>query len=280
MPATHRHRRRNDGAGAFVSCCIAGLLLGLCSAAGLAADSSHPPSRAPTIALIVDDLGDKLVEGERAVALPGPIACAFLPRTPYAAQLAERAHVARKEVMLHLPMQSVEARPLGPDGLTLDMTRGELVATLSDALDSLPHVSGVNNHMGSLLTRHPGHMLWVMQELRRRGDLFFIDSRTTAATVAQQIAAETGVPNLRRNVFLDADRAPASIRAQFARLLAIARREGIALGIGHPYPETLAFLEQALPQLSAGEHVKLVSVRALIAAQQRRPQVWQASLSH
>ena len=65
--------------------------------------------------------------------------------------------------------------------------------------------TGVNNHMGSLLTRHPGHMLWLMRTLQQHGEnpLFFVDSRTTVATVARRLAVENGVPNTDRNVFLD-----------------------------------------------------------------------------
>jgi len=106
-------------------------------------------------------------------------------------------------------------------------------------------------------------MLWVMRDLDRHGNLFFIDSRTTVMTVAQQVADENGVPNLRRDVFLDDDLSAAAIAYQFDRLEALARRQGWALAIGHPHPATLSYLEKRLPRLRA-EGVRLVPVSYLI----------------
>ncbi len=232
----------------------------------------------PAISIIIDDLGKRLVTGRRAVQLPGAVALAFLPRADYSAVLARAAHRAHKEVMLHLPMQSVDNRPLDDGALRLDMTESQFVQTLREGLDAVPHVTGINNHMGSLLTRHPGHMLWLMRELRRHGRMYFIDSRTTDATVARRVAQETGVPSSERNVFLDNEARPQAIAAQFSRLLRLAHRHGSALAIGHPYPQTLSFLERELPKL-AQRGARLVPVSELIRLQQEEEQTWQASLS-
>ncbi|HHM04254.1 MAG TPA: divergent polysaccharide deacetylase family protein [Gammaproteobacteria bacterium] len=234
---------------------ILGLVSGWC-----AADDATPQ---PLIAIIIDDLGDSLTQGRRAIALPGPVAYAVLPRTPHARHLAQLAHSRNKEVMLHLPMEATSERPLGAGGITLNMNQTELVKTLEQDLADVPHVVGINNHMGSLVTRHPGHMLWLMREINRLGNLFFIDSRTTRATVAEQVADEVGVPNLRRDVFLDADPDPAAIASEFMRLVRLAHRRGMALGIGHPYPTTLAFLQRQLPYLDA-YGVRMVPVSTLV----------------
>ena len=150
----------------------------------------------PLIALIIDDIGDNLRLGLRATRLPGNVTCAFLPRTTFARKLAKSAHKRNKEVMLHLPMESEEGKAPGPGALTLDMTRSEFINTVESDLESIPYATGINNHMGSLITQHPGDMRWLMQVIRRHGNLFFVDSRTTEFTVAQQVAQETGVPNL------------------------------------------------------------------------------------
>jgi polysaccharide deacetylase 2 family uncharacterized protein YibQ len=127
------------------------------------------------------------------------------------------------------------------------------------ALDAVPHARGVNNHMGSELTEHPLQMGWVMQTLLRR-DLYFVDSRTSAATVAASTAADFSVPHLSRSVFLDNDRDAAAIDHFFRRLLARAEVDGVAVGIGHPYPETAAYLRQAIPRLRCrGVRLALVS---------------------
>jgi len=221
----------------------------------------------PAIAVIIDDIGDNLEFGARAVALPGAVTCALLPHTAHAAQLAEEAHRNGKEVMLHLPMESEDGRDPGPGALTLDMSRDEFLRTFRDDLATVPYAAGVNNHMGSLVTRQPGQMAWLMHELRRRGDLYFVDSRTTRATVAQRIAEETVVPNLRRDVFLDDVQDEEAIARQFRRLLALARRHGSAVAIGHPHAVTLAFLERQLPTLAV-QGIQLLPVSDVIRLQQ------------
>lgn len=204
----------------------------------------------------------------------------FLPQTPFARRLAISAHGQGKEVMLHLPMESVAHRPLGPGGVTLHMTRGEFMRTVSAGLASLPYVRGVNNHMGSLLTRHPGHMGWLMSAMEDFGPLYFVDSRTTAETVARQIAEEHHIPHRDRDVFLDNARIPALIRTQLKKLLERARHRGTAVGIGHPYPETLAVLEQMLPRLGSEYGIRLVPVSELFEdPHDRSPKLWHASLS-
>jgi hypothetical protein len=165
-----------------------------------------------------------------------------------------------------------------PGELRLDMSRRVFMDTLRKNVEAIPHLSGINNHRGSLLTRHPGHMGWLMEYIQGRGSLFFVDSRTTAATVAQQLAGEFGIPNIERKVFLDNERDSQAIAAQFRQLLAIARREGTALGIGHPYPETLDLLRHELVRL--GEYnTQLVPVSHLIEIRNGGTPTWQASLS-
>ena len=234
----------------------------LATGAAQSQDQFAPPTP-PFIAIIIDDVGDKLSAGLRIVRLPAPVAIAFLPHTHYASRLAQVAHLRNKEVMLHLPMQAEDGASPGPGAITLDMAEEDVLRTLEQNLASIPHVVGINNHMGSLLTSDPDHMLWLMRAIKRRGDLFFVDSRTTVATVAQEVAMKSDVPTLRRNVFLDNDPVPAAIAEQFERLLVIARRQGGALAIGHPHTATLDFLEQRLPQL-AREGIHVVSVGELL----------------
>jgi polysaccharide deacetylase 2 family uncharacterized protein YibQ len=168
--------------------------------------------------------------------------------------------------MLHLPMESHAGNRLGPGALTLHMTEEGFRRTLKESLDSIPHVAGLNNHMGSLLTRHPGAMGWLMSGMREYGDLFFIDSRTTLETVAEQVAQEHQVPVARRNVFLDNNRNPAAIDRQFRQLVRLARRQGYAIGIGHPYKETMEVLKKELPRLEA-EGIRLVHTSELVQLQ-------------
>ena len=208
-------------------------------------------------------MGDQLEAGIRAIQLPGSVTYAFLPHTPHSQQLANTAYEQGKEVMLHLPMQAITAKALGPGGLTLNMSRAQFHDTLLSDLASIPHVVGINNHMGSLLTRHPGHMQWLMEEIKQHNNLYFIDSRTTNRTVAYQLAQEQHVPSRQRDVFLDDDARPDAVIHQFTRLIEKASREGSAIGIGHPYESTLQVLAVMIPEL---EHldIELVPVSQLV----------------
>lgn len=235
-------------------------------------------ARAATIAIIIDDLGYAQRPSKRAVDLPGAVTLAFLPHTPYAYQLAERARREGKETMLHLPMQSIAPHALGPGGLTLAMARADFARTLRDDLSSLPPVAGINNHMGSLLTQHPGDMDWLMRDIASIGGLYFVDSRTTASSVALVEARRMGIPATSRNIFLDATPNDAAfVRRQLAELIRQARRRGTAVAIGHPYRATLKVLKAQIPRLGE-QGIRLVPVSQIILAQ-ARSRLWHASSS-
>lgn len=218
----------------------------------------------PRIAIIIDDLGYTLSLGRRVTELPGAISCAVLPTTPRGRQLAEAAYAAGKEVLLHLPLEAMhEDGKAEPGGISLDMTRTEFAKTFAEDMRSVPYAIGVNSHRGSLLTRHPGHMTWLMEEISARGNLIFVDSYTTHESVALRFARESGVPAVRRDVFLDPDESAETVAREFERLKNVAREKGFAVGIGHPYPNTIELLERELPGLAA-EGIELISISELV----------------
>lgn len=218
----------------------------------------------PRIAIIIDDLGYRLEAGQRAIDLPGPVSFAVLPGAPRTGLLAQRAHDQGKEVLLHLPLQASANDPLlEPVSMQLDMSRLQFRNAFAAALAAVPQAVGVNNHRGSLLTRHPGHMMWLMQEILARPDLFFVDSFTTHESIALQVAAENGVSAAKRDVFLDPDRHPETVSREFERMKRLARQNGSVIAIGHPYAATLALLERELPLLQA-EGFELVTISELI----------------
>jgi polysaccharide deacetylase 2 family uncharacterized protein YibQ len=226
-----------------------------------------PSEQTLKVAVVIDDLGHSLKQGKRAVQMVGPVALSILPNTPHGTRLAEMAHAAGKEVLLHLPMESVGSNVgLGEGALRVDSSRGEFARAIAHSMAAVPHVRGINNHMGSLLTRHPGAMGWLMEEMQTRGQLYFLDSFTTHRSVGLIVAREQGIPALKRDVFLDRIATPNAIKREFERLIATARQRGFAVAIGHPHPATLAFLEQHLPGL-VDQGVELVSVESLLPYQ-------------
>ena len=250
------------------------LLLGM-----LAATAAAGAQARPLVALIIDDLGWRAADGERAVHLHGAVTMAILPHAPHSRALAETAHRLGKEVMLHLPMEAVGGNRLGPDALTEALGEKAFKRTVFDGLAAVPYVRGINNHMGSRLTADPLRMRWLMQTLMFRSDLYFVDSRTTARSVAEREARRRALSATHRDVFIDYKDDPDTIDTQLEKLIDRAHSKGSALGIGHPLPKTLAALERWLPTLER-QGVELVPVSRLIAwrQRQRRNPTWQASL--
>jgi polysaccharide deacetylase 2 family uncharacterized protein YibQ len=226
---------------------------------------------APVIAIIIDDLGYRAEDAERIVALPAPVAMSILPGTPFARQVALTGTEHGREVMLHQPMAAIDpARDPGPRALLPGMTVAEVTGVLSGNLDALPGVTGVNGHMGSLLTTHSDVMRELMRILSTRETLFFVDSYTNPGSVALRQAWVHGLPATRRDVFLDHEPDETAVKAQVERLRLLARERGSALAIGHPGTAALSVLDEVIPVLRE-EGFRLVSVRELIEHQRHHP---------
>jgi len=234
---------------------------------------SGPLAGAADIAIIIDDLGNNADRDRRAIELPGDVTLSIMPFGPQSIRTAELAKSKGREIMVHFPMQALDGGFEVPGMLTGEMSRREFLHTLERGLAAVPYAAGMNNHMGSLLTRSPERMNWLMEALARHGDLYFIDSRTTISSVAHAEAQHAGLRSGTRDVFLDHDRDPAAIRVQFQRLLLKAQTNGHAIGIAHPYPETMAILEQELPRLAA-QGIRLRPVSQLIQTPRRRERLW------
>lgn len=217
----------------------------------------------PTIAIIIDDMGYNLREGRRLAQLEQPLTLAFLPFRQHTAPLARLAHRHDKEIMLHAPMANTRNIGLGAGGLTPDMDESTLTQTLRRALQSIPYVQGVNNHMGSLLTQQIQPMAWVMKELDRY-PLYFVDSRTIAGSIAGSVAEAHDVPSLTRDVFLDHEQTEEFVDQQFRLLIETAKEKGTAIGIGHPHKVTVDYLAKHLPALDE-EGIAVATVSGLWA---------------
>ena len=222
------------------------------------------------IAIIIDDLGYHRSRGEAIINLPGPVTCAVIPQTPHAPALAKLANNIGKEVILHMPMETDGYAELDVGGLREDMSAEDFTATVAAAVARIPEARGLNNHMGGILTADSNAMNQLMASLGEH-DLFFIDSRTTPQSVAGKLARQHGLAYAGRDIFLDNERDLVAINDQFNRAIALAKRRGQAIVIGHPYPETIEYLQNVIPLLDdAG--IELVPVSQLL----NRPQMAKA----
>lgn len=217
----------------------------------------------PRLAIILDDLGNDRPAADSLLALPFPLTISVLPYLPLSTEVAEEASRRGDEVLLHLPMES-ESQEAGsePVELRVGMNAAQVESALAGMLETVPHAAGANNHQGSRATADPALMEALMPALRQRG-LFFVDSRTTAATVAYDMAERQGVRAASRKVFLDDTPAREAILAQLELAAADAERNGEAIAIGHPRPATIAALTEGVPRIEA-RGIKLVFASALV----------------
>ena len=200
-------------------------------------------------AIVIDDLGQDLKPTSELLEIPYPLTFSILPNLPASRETAVAANRAGREVMLHLPMEPLAAQVSPGEGAIRVGMRGPEVDRLIESdLASVPYVAGVNNHMGSRATSDPPLMAAVMKELASRR-LYFIDSRTTASTVALDAARRAGIPAFYRSVFLDDTENLEYTLGQLQRFRAAVEQRGGALAIGHPHSTTIAALKEFLPQL-------------------------------
>nr|WP_154211798.1 MULTISPECIES: divergent polysaccharide deacetylase family protein [Pseudomonas] len=234
----------------YLLCLVFCLLAGVAQAA---------PAGKAYMSIIIDDLGQSPERDSRTLALPGPVTMAIMPDTPHATDFARQAHRAGKTVILHMPMDPAT----GPYAWHPGIAGEELARRLDSALLKVPYAAGINNHMGSRMTAQREPMAWLMGELQRR-HLFFVDSRTSAATVAAAEAQAQGLAHVSRDVFLDDVRTTEAIAGQLQQGVALAHKQGSAVLIGHPYPQTLEVLARELPRLKS-QGITLLGLPQMIA---------------
>lgn len=221
------------------------------------------PDGRPVIAVVIDDLGLNRRGTAALNQLKGPLTLSFLPYAGALEKQAAAGQSAGHELMLHMPMEPTGHEWPGPNALLSTLAPRDLVTRLRAQLLSFPGFVGVNNHMGSLLTAERAPMALVMAELASRG-LMFLDSRTTAQSVAGDEARRAGVAHATRDVFLDNDVDLPSIQRQLRLAEQIARRRGSAIAIGHPHDATIEALRGWLPSLEQRGFV-LVPVSTIVA---------------
>lgn len=223
------------------------------------------PIHAAQIAIVIDDIGYQQSD-VKLLNLDASLSYAVLPHTPLGYEYARYASSKNRDVLIHLPMQAdANNHLLGIGALMNKMSKRVYQQTLISALEDIPFAIGINNHMGSLLTRLERPMGWTM-ELLRQHNMFFLDSKTTKHSKVEFVASQFGVNTLHRNIFLDHSRESKAMKWQFQRLINIAKQYGSAIAIGHPYPETYQLLKRELPKLKA-MNIELVPISKLVKMQ-------------
>lgn len=216
------------------------------------------------IGLIVDDMGDKRALALEFLNLGVPLACAILPERPWSRWLARRAREKDLEVMLHLPMEPHDypAQDPGPLAVMFSMAESEIRDTVRRAIESVPGVVGVDNHMGSRVTEDNNKMRIILDELDQY-DLFYVDSLTTPDSMGRETAAILGLPTAQNRLFLDNERSTEAILGRLNQLGDAALRTGTAIGIAHVASSTVRALRLGIPALEA-RGIRIVPISELV----------------
>ncbi len=196
----------------------------------------------PMIAIVIDDLGLDLAAGQRIAGLNAPLTAAILPYADGASDMAEIAHRAGHDVLVHLPMEPLGLADPGPHALQLALSDEDIAARTRWALARVPGAVGLNNHMGSRFTQDPRAMRVALTSVSEDVPLF-LDSMTTGESRGAAVARGLGLVALERDIFLDHVIDSDTISARIEDAENLAQLRGWAIAIGHPHAQTIDALE-------------------------------------
>ncbi len=232
-------------------------------AAPAAKKTPAPAAEAARMAIILDDWGMNASLLDDAVAVDRPLTLSVLPNLKHSRDIAESAHAAGLGVMLHMPMQAKSLKaPREPHTIMTTSSDAQILEYLDEALQSVPHAEGVNNHQGSAATSDARVMRTALSHLKKKG-LFFVDSKVIATSVGSKMAAETGIDFATRDVFIDNVPAIDAIKTQLREAARQALKKGRAVVIGHDKKATLQAIREMVPEIEKSG-VKIVSIKELL----------------
>ena len=175
----------------------------------------------------------------------------MLPQLTHSAEAAAQVRKAGFEVILHQPMQAVNAsvNP-GPGAIKPEMDEGEIKSILFQNVTEIGPIAGMNNHEGSAITADAEKMAVVLQFCSQEG-IYFLDSRTNVETKVPYVASELGYSYYERNIFLDNEKTNENALKELKKGLDLANKNGSVIMIGHIWSADFlpAFLQNVYPEL-------------------------------
>lgn len=217
--------------------------------------------RVPKAAIIIDDMGNNLQIGRALLALDLNLTYSFLPHSPFCEKLLSAASQTGRTVMLHVPLEPLDPeKDPGAGAIHVGDSRTRMAELFAGHMAAVPYAVGVNNHMGSRFTEDQRAMDGLAKIIGEH-HLFFIDSLTSNNSKAMTAVGARGIPAAERDIFIDNQRTVGAVCSRIKELTEIAVRKGTAIGIGHPYPETLQALSRCAPDLQS---IELVNAEQLV----------------
>jgi polysaccharide deacetylase 2 family uncharacterized protein YibQ len=224
--------------------------------------AAYEISSGKQVAVVIDDFGNSMGGTEQMMNMKVPLTVAIMPFMPTTERDAEWAHKAGHEVIVHLPMEPFRGKKswLGPGAITTDLTDSQIRQKVNEAIDSVPHAVGMNNHMGSKATSDERVVRIVLEVCKERG-LFFLDSKTAYRSLIKKMGLEVGVPVVENQIFLDDTASQIHVKRQLRKIITHLENDKHCIAIGHvgiTGKNTAAALHDSIPELSKQfEFVKL-----------------------
>lgn len=217
----------------------------------------------PRVAVVMDDFGYNMHNLGSVLSMREQITLSILPNLRYSREIANLARMYGRETILHLPLEPHGEYVTEEKGtITTNMSETEILRALELALESVPGVRGVSNHMGSKATEDERVMGVIFKRLKK-DKLYFLDSLTSEASVCDKAAAKAGIRYADRDIFLDNSEETDYIENQVLALRRIAFRRGQAIAVCHDRNNTMKVLTRMLPEL-ADDGIEFVPLSELV----------------
>ena len=209
----------------------------------------------PKLVIIIDDVVSKS-QKDKILNIGYPITMAFLP--PNGVQ-KESAIIAQNLPfhMIHFPMQaSKNFKNIEVNTLNISDSYETIEARVKQLRVLYPNATYTNNHTGSVFTENYEAMDKLFRALKKY-NFIFVDSKTTPNSVAKELSIKYQMPYIVRDTFLDNDRSFTAIQNQLKDAIRVAKKQGFAIAIGHPYEVTFKVLKESKHLLNDVEPIFL-----------------------
>lgn len=198
-------------------------------------------AKMPTVAIVVTGLGIGAARSNDAVVkLPGAVTLGFTPYGSDPGKLVEAARTARHEVLLQIPMEPFDYpdNDPGPQTLLASAAPEQNIDRLTWHLSRFQGYVGISNFMGGRFVAADSAMQPIIRDAARRG-LGYLDDGNAPRSVAGTLAQSVAMPFARADLTIDTVPTAAEIDKALARLEAIAKERGNAVGIATALPVSI-----------------------------------------
>ena len=191
------------------------------------------------IAIVLDDAGYNYQSADIFYQSQLPLTFALIPDLPNSYEHYKKINNAGMDVILHIPMEPEKGADfVEKQAILVSMSNQEITEKLKIFFNHYPNAIGMNNHMGSRAVKDFRVVNTILDFAKSR-HVFWLDSKTTPASVSYKVAKEKNIKYMERDVFLDNENTEEYAEKAMIQLIKIAKKRGYAIGIGHVQSDKL-----------------------------------------